>query len=171
MKNFFKYIGENLRFYKQIKFTKNDEVLIRNSTINHLGLKNLNQLRDRYDGQYFFEKTIKNIGGLMALQKLLKIKLIDLNKLNLADFQPSIEIKGEKIDIIVFDFGTLPLLKVKDIKNPIYFIIQKDTLTFLLCGYATKDIIKENLIELGIVKSNKEKYMNFTGFKFLKELK
>jgi hypothetical protein len=170
MKLFFKYIGENLRLYKQIRFSKNEEILIRNSAMNHLGLTNLNQMRDRYEGQAFFEKTMKNVGGLLALQKFLKTDLIDFNKVNLTDFQPFIEIDGKKIDIIVFDFGTLPLVKVNDIKNPIYFIIQKDSLTFLLCGYATIDIVNENLISTSIVKSSTEKYMSFIGFKYLKKI-
>lgn len=96
MKLFFKYIGENLRLYPQVRFTKNDEILIRNSAVSHLGLTNLNQLRDRYEGQAFFEKTMKNIGGLMALQKHIKTDLIDFSKADLTDFQPYIKLKGKK---------------------------------------------------------------------------
>ncbi len=171
MKLFFKYIGEQLRLYPQIRFSRNDEILIRNSTMNHLGLTNLNQLRDRYEGQAFFDKTMKNIGGLMALQKHLNIELINLDKVDLTDFQPYIILDNEKILINVFDFGTLPLIKLKEIKNPIFFIIQKDSLTFLLCGLASKEVMKNNLIETSIVKSSTDKYMDFTGFKFLKQIK
>ena len=171
MKLFFKYIGENLRLYPQVRFTKTDEVLIRNSAMNHLGLTNLNQMRDRYEGQAFFEKTMKNIGGLMALQKHLNLELIDSDKVNLGDFQPYIKLDGKKVNINVFDFGSLPLIKIKDIKNPVFFIIQKDSLTFLLCGLATKDVIKKNLIESSVVQSSTDKYMDFTGFKFLEQIK
>ena len=83
MKLFFKYIGEYLRLYPQVKFSKTDEVLIRNSAMSHLGLTNLNQMRDRYEGQAFFEKTMKNIGGLMALQKHLNLAIIDFDKAEL----------------------------------------------------------------------------------------
>jgi hypothetical protein len=138
--------------------------------MSHLGLTNLNQLRDRYEGQSFFEKTMKNIGGLMALQKYLNKQLIDINKANLTDFQPYIKLENAKIDIHVFDFGTLPLLKVEEIKNPIFFIIQKDNLTFSLCGIASLDVLKENMAETSIVKSSTEHHMNFTGFKFLKHV-
>ena len=167
MKLFFKYIGEYLRSYPQIRFSKTDEVLIRNSAMNHLGLTNLNQMRDRYEGQAFFEKTMKNIGGLMSLQKHLNLELIDLNKVNLGDFQPYIKLDGKKVNINVFDFGNLPLIKIKDIKNPVFFIIQKDSLTFLLCGLATKDVIKNNLIDTSVVQSSTDEYMDFVGFKFL----
>ncbi|MBN4070303.1 hypothetical protein JYT76_01345 [Olleya sp. AH-315-F22] len=67
MKLFLKYLGEFLRLYPQIKFTKNEEIIIRDSAMDHLGLTNLNQMRDRYEGQFFFEKTMKNIGGLIEI--------------------------------------------------------------------------------------------------------
>ncbi|MCX7550880.1 hypothetical protein [Xanthomarina sp. F2636L] len=137
----------------------------------HLGLTNLNQLRDRYEGQAFFEKTMKNIGGLMALQKHLNIDIIDLNKADLTDFQPYIKLNGKKININVFNFGTLPMIKIKEIENPMFFIIQKDSLTFMLCGLASKDVIEKNLIESNTVKSSTDKFMDFTGFKFLESIK
>jgi len=171
MKLFFKYIGENLKLYPHIRFTKTDGVLIRNSAVSHLGLTNLNQMRDRYEGQAFFEKTMKNIGGLMALQKHLNLELIDSDKVNLDNFQPYINLNGKKVNINVFDFGSLPIIKIKDIKNPVFFIIQKDSLTFLLCGLATKDVIKNNLIESSVVQSSTDKYMDFIGFKFLEQIK
>ena len=171
MKLFFKYIGEYLRLYPQIRFSKTDEVLIRNSAMNHLGLTNLNQMRDRYEGQAFFEKTMKNIGGLMSLQKHLNLELVDLDRVNLGDFQPYIKLDGKKVNINVFDFGNLPLIKIKDIKNPVFFIIQKDSLTFLLCGLATKDVVKNNLIDTSVVQSSTDEYMDFVGFKFLEKIK
>ncbi len=170
MKLFFKYIGENLRFYPQIKLSKNDEKLIQISAMNHLGLTNLNHLRDRFEGQAFLDKTTKNIGGLIAMQKHLTIESIDLNKTKLNDFQPHIELEGQKVLVNVFKFGELPLVNVSEVKNPIIFIIQKDTLTFLLCGLASIEVVTNNLIETSIVKSNNAKFMEFTGFNFLEKL-
>ena len=94
-----------------------------------------------------------------------------MNKTNLTDFQPYIKLNDKKIIINVFGFGTLPLIKINEIKNPIFFIIQKDTLTFLLCGLAPVEVVKNNLIETSIVKSSTFKHMNFTGFEFLKKIK
>lgn len=170
MKLFFKYIGELLRLYPQVRFSKTDEILIRNSAMNHLGLTNLNQMRDRYEGQAFFDKTMKNIGGLMALQKHLNVEIIDSDKVNLGDFQPYIKLEGKKVDINVFDFGTLPLININDIKNPVFFIIQKDSLTFLLCGLASKEVVKNNLAETSVVQSSTEIFMDFIGFKHLEKI-
>jgi hypothetical protein len=170
MKLFFKYVGEYMRLYPQVRVTRTNQVLIQNSVMKHLGLTNLNHMRDRYEGQAFFDKTMKNVGGLYSLQKYLKLETIDFDLINLDNFHPSIKFGKENININVFDFGTLPLLNRKDFNKPTYFIIKKDSLTFLLCGLASKEVIKKNLIDTSKVQSGSDNFMNFTGFKFLEQI-
>lgn len=167
MKLFLSYAGEFLRRYPLIKFSKTEEISIRDSAMKHLGLTNVNQMRDRYEGQAFFDKTWKNIGGLLAIQKHLEMNLSDISKINLGDFQPTIEIQDVVYNINVFPFGELPLIRVEDNDNPVYFIIQKDRLTFQLCGYASREVINQNLISTTTVSSSIDEFMDFTGFKYL----
>ena len=167
MKEFLKYIGEYLRTFPQIRFNRNDEILIRDESMKHLGLTNINQLRDRYEGQAFFDKTLMNIGGLMAIQKHLKLPLIDIKKIDLGGFQPKLVIDDNVIDVLVFEFGTLPLINIDEIKNPIFFVIQKDRITFNLCGFTDIKVIKDNLIRTSIEKSSQANNMSFIGFKHL----
>lgn len=167
MKVFLKYVGESLRTYPQIRLSRNDEVLIRDACMTHLGLTNLNQLRDRYEGQAFFDKTLMNFGGLLAIQKHLTLPLTDINEINLDGYQPKLKIKGKIIDIIVFPFGTLPLINVNQIINSTFFVIQKDRVTFNLCGFTDVEIIKENLVNTHIESSSQANNMNFIGFKQL----
>ena len=79
MKLFFKHIGEYMRLYPQVRVTRTNQVLIQNSVMKHLGLTNLNHMRDRYEGQAFFDKTMKNVGGLCSLQKYLKLDTLDFD--------------------------------------------------------------------------------------------
>ena len=170
MKLFLKYIGEFLRIYPQIRLNRHDEISIRNSAMSHLGLDNLNQLRDRYEGQAFFEKTMMNVGGLISIQKHLNLPIIDFTEIDLTDFQPKIELNKELIDIHVFEFGALPLINIDDITRPVFFVIKKDQTTFTLCGLASTDILEKNLIPTSIEKSSTVINMNFVGFKFLKHI-
>lgn len=167
MKEFLKYTGEYLNTYPQIRFKRNDEILIRDESIKHLGLTNLNQLRDRYEGQAFFDKTLMNLGGLMAIQKYLELPLIDVKKTKLGGFKPKLIINNDIFDVLVFEFGTLPLIDLNDIKNPIFFVIQKDRITFNLCGFTDIKVIRDNLVRTSIEKSAQGNYMNFIGFKHL----
>lgn len=167
MKVFLKYVGEFLRTYPQIRLNRNDEILIRDESMKHLGLTNLNQMRDRYEGQAFFDKTMMNYGGLIAIQKHLNLELTDIKNINLNDFQPKLLINDKTIDVFVFEFGTLPLIDIDQLKNSTFFVIQKDRFTFNLCGYTDLETIKNNLVRTSIERSSQANNMNFIGFKQL----
>ena len=167
MRQFLKYTGEFLRTYPQIRLNSNDESLIRNECIKHLGLNNMGQLRDRYEGQDFFDKTLKNIGSVLSIQRHHELPNINPQRTDIGGYKPTVEINGVIFDIIVFEFGTLPLVNTDELDKPVYFVVQKDRITFSLCGIATAETIKNNLITTSIEKSTYTNYMEFTGFKFL----
>lgn len=167
MKVFLKYVGEFLRTYPQIKLNRGDEILIRDETMKQLGLTNLNQMRDRYEGQAFFDKSMMNFGGLIAIQKHLNLELTDITKINLEGYQPKLYINDQIIDVFVFPFGTLPLMDIDQLNNSTFFVIQKDRFTFNLCGYSDLETIKDNLIRTSIERSSQANNMNFIGFKQL----
>ena len=169
MKVFLKYVGEFLRTYPQIRLSRGDEVLIRDETMQQLGLTNLNQMRDRYEGQAFFDKTMMNVGGLISIQKHLNLPVEDITKLDFSGFQPKLKINDEIIDVFVFEFGTLPLIDIDEINNKTFFVIQKDRITYNLCGFATTNVIKQNMINTSIERSSQANNMNFIGFKFLRK--
>ena len=167
---FLKHTGEFLRQYPQIRLTMNEEYAVRNSVLNSLGLKNLNQLRDRFEGQTFLDKTIKNYGGLVACQKHLNIPVTTIDDLNIKDFKPQIKGKNGLYDIKVFDFGALPVLDLNGIKNPLIFVIQKDKSTFSICGYGNMDLVLNNLVDSNNESVNSVSLKNFIGFGDLKPI-
>ncbi|WP_370001021.1 hypothetical protein [Winogradskyella sp.] len=167
---FLKHTGEFLRKYPQVRLTMNEEFAIRDSVLSFLGLNNINQLRDRYEGQAFWDKTLKNYGGLVACQKHLGIEVTTINELNIKDFKPQIIGKDSVYDIKVFDFGQLPDLELKSVKNPIIFVIQKDKSTFSICGYGSKQLILDNLVDSSNETVNSVNLKKFIGFKALNSI-
>ncbi|MCA0131144.1 hypothetical protein LBU54_01005 [Winogradskyella sp. D23] len=147
-----------------------EEFAVRDSVLNSLGLNNLNQLRDRYEGQTFLDKTLKKYGGLVACQKHLNIKVTSIDELNIKDFKPQIEGKKDIYDIKVFDFGALPALELSTIKNPLIFVIQKDKSTFSICGYGNRDLVLDNLVDSNNETVNSVSLKNFIGFSDLKPI-
>jgi hypothetical protein len=167
---FLKHTGEYLRQYPQIRLSMKEEFAVRDSVLNSLGLKNLNQLRDRYEGQTFLDKTLKNYGGLVSCQKHLNLGITTINELNIKDFKPQLLGKDGVYDIKVFDFGSLPVLEFKTILNPIVFVIQKDKSTFSICGYGDKEMILNNLVDSSNETVNSVNLKNFIGFSDLKPI-
>ncbi len=167
---FLKYTGEYLSKYPQIRLTMNEEFAIRDSVLNFLGLTNLNELRDRYEGQAFWDKTLKHYGALIACQKHLNIPITEIDKLNLKNFTPQIQGQNTIYDVKVFDFGKLPDLEFDSIQNAIIFVIQKDKSTFSICGFAEKQLILENLVNSSSETVKSVNLKNFIGFSALKPI-
>jgi len=72
------------------------------------------------------------------------------------------------VDVLVFQFGTL--ININEINRVISYPIQKDRITFNLCGYTNIETIKDNLIRTNIEKSSQAKNMAFVGFKLLNKV-
>lgn len=164
MKTFLKYTGEFLKVYPQIRLSRNEEILIRNEVINHLGLNNINEMRDRFEGQAFFDKTIMNVGGLMAIQKHLDLPIVNISQINLDGYSPYLEINNEVINVMVFEFGKIPLFDDTKLKNKVFFVIQKDKTTFNLCGFLDIKTIKENVIDVNTKTHSQAGFKGFIGF-------
>ena len=171
MKEFLTIVGEFLQTYPQIRLNTSDKKLISDSVLNHFSFENMGQLRDRFEGQAFLDKTTMKVGSVIAINKNFDFPAIDFDKLFLRDFQPQITLREECVDVHVFEFGTLPLLEIEKIDKPIFFVIKKDSITFSLCGLASIDVVKNNLVESSLDRSNSNSHMNFTGFKYLEGVK
>lgn len=164
MKIFLKYVGEFLMVFPQIRISRIEEVSIRDEVIKHLGLKSLNEMRDRFEGQAFFDKTLTNLGGLIAVQKHLEMPIVDITKIDLSNFSPKLNLDNRVLDIFVFEFGKLPMFDIDKLENEIFFVIQKDKTTFNLCGFSDIETIKKNTIEVNTKTFSQEGFKSFIGF-------
>ena len=63
----------------------------------------------------------------------------------------------------------MPLIDIDEINNKTFFVIQKDRITYNLCGFATTNVIKQNMINTSIERSSQANNMNFIGLKFLRK--
>ncbi len=117
MKEFLKCIGSLLSTYPKISLTRSEEIIIRNETIKYLGLTNLNQLRDRFEGQAFYDKTLKNVGSVIAIQKFLELPKLDILNIHIGEYLPVLKINEKEYQVEVFKFGELPLIDLNNLKD------------------------------------------------------
>ncbi|WP_126652985.1 hypothetical protein [Chryseobacterium aureum] len=144
--------------------------LIQNKVLKELKLKNLNELRDKFEGEQFYKNRLSKCLPIVSLEKLLKIKLFDWEKSELKNIQSDITISDLKIRLNLSMYGSTPEVE-KDSEYPVIFFILNNLKEVWICGFASNKTIKkyhgkERTIGIG---SKSKEVIEFNGFSHLKK--
>lgn len=165
MESFLKIVGPYLNTYHRVSINKTYELRIQQKVLELLKLKDMGQLRDKYEGEHYYLILLEKLIGLIALEKHLKIKQTDIEAIS-KTYEPTITIENNIIDVVTTIFGKFPLIDKKP-KRPAIILLNKDNKTIYICGLATTKVLKRNLFEIKGIVSGKEK-STFLGFDQLK---
>lgn len=104
---FHKIIEKSVKYridYKQF-------VDLQNLALMHLGLLDMNQLRDRFEGQLFLNKLLMRSYAEIATQNALNYIFIDPDKKKLVkSYRPEISIAGKTVELIYAPVDEYPLI-------------------------------------------------------------
>lgn len=146
MNLFIKYLSGKIVELPQIVISKTLEKEVQNYCIEKLGLKDIGDLRDKFEGQAYLDKRLNKVSAYFAASEYLLLPKLEINKI-IEMNNLSIKWNNRNINIEVFKFGELPeLTKAND---SVLFVLQKDKYKFSICGIATIDILNDvsNYIE------------------------
>jgi hypothetical protein len=144
MKEFLLKIGSKVSSLPTEKFSKYETKKIDDLILKHFGLSDLGKLRDKFEGESFRINKTKMLLSYISVCKYLNIEPVDYSYINLAEFIPLINYKGEKYRVVVSDFGSFPILE-KNEKLPFIFVISRAVLDYKIVGYCTlKDLNNTN---------------------------
>jgi hypothetical protein len=163
MNLFVKYLAPFIRDYPQITLSRRFELEIQTYCMKLLGVKDMGELRDRYEGQKFLDNLLSRVSGYFVCANFLGASELTLEEI-LGKDKLSFNINGVSHSIFVFNFGELPQINQVDL--PMIFILKKDNQTYSFCGIASIDVLKN---ETNFTTDNGKTY--FTGFQKLSVLK
>lgn len=143
MRDFIAKVLSNRDHFLYETLNYQDVIKIQECVMNSLGLTNINELRDRFDGVTFIDKFSLKISGVIALEKKLKIELIDWEKISPKNYLPKVTIAGKKVDVIMSEYGEFPVIE-KISKKPAIIIIKKDNKDIWICGFADVETLNNN---------------------------
>jgi hypothetical protein len=128
--DFFKKILPFIPSFIQVKIDRQLILKVTDKILTKLNMSSISSLRDRFEGVAYYDKTLKKVGGLYTIHKLVKTEKFDfdINK----DCK-EVEIHNEKFEILLFKFGHLPKLNISSNKNKIV-VMQKNDNCFYFCG-------------------------------------
>lgn len=136
-------IGSKLRSFPFIRYSRYQRKDIDKLILSHLNLSDMGKLRDRFEGQAFYDKKSKIILAYLGVCKHLDIIPLDINEIDLNLFIPYITYNNERFKIIISDFGEFPIIE-KHAPEPFIFVIARSNLEFSIAGYCTEKELKNS---------------------------
>ena len=154
--------------FEQISLKIREELKIQTRVLELLGLSDMGQLRDKYEGERYYQSFRRKVMGLLALEEFLKIAFLNINAVN-KEFTPIIKIKSIEIEVITTEFGELPLLD-KNPRKPVILIYLISPRRLIICGFVSIEAIRKNLESIQASSSNRGKAV-FNGFSEIQQFK
>lgn len=167
MKEFLDKVFRYKKNFSSIRIGYSDKSKIENVALKLLNVKDLNQLRDRFEGALFYKRFLRELSAEIAVERHLNKSFINWEaKSAIRDYPSMVEDKDLKIGITSFDFGEYPILIDEAIDLPQIFTIFKGNDTILICGYASIETLRNYREELpqSVISMRK---VSFTGFEHL----
>lgn len=163
-------IIKQLSYFKHIKVPLFNRNLIQACALNHLGLSDMGKLRDRMEGQNYYDKLEEDILAELAFESIVSEAKFDWNKRNVKTYiRKEYTLEGKKIRLITFSDESLPKLNINPNENYI-FIFRYNEYKVLLSGLASYSDIKANSTHLRKELYQVENFSEFRMFNNKEEL-
>ena len=105
-------------------------------TLKNLGISNLYNLRDRFEGQAYLERFLVRSYGELALEKYLNRPIIDLDqKENNKDYFPAFSCGDKKIALFSFTAGEYPKINRDNFDIGVFVLVNLDYRTSEILGF------------------------------------
>lgn len=156
-----KLVLNQLTYFKRISIPKYIEAKIQLTALKHLNLTDMGKLRDRMEGQSYYNKLRTDIISEFAFENIIGIRNFDWEKRsNKNNKRKKYIFENKELILISFENENLPKISIEEINNCIFVYVKKDN-RVLLSGLATKSYINELAI------NNNSKFIEVTEFQNL----
>ena len=164
MNDFLKYVIPFKQKFTSVKVTSLFTEKVKETVLDQLGLKNLNQLRDKFEGVAFYEKVLNFLFGLSVLENHLLCSIIDWRNVKQKKLQSNLALLNLDVDVVTFKMGELPIVE-KHSERPVIFVLRRNEKNGWICGLASVQTLNslDNQKEITSVGVNKSK-VHFTNF-------
>jgi len=134
--------------------------------INHLNLKDIGELRDRFEGQAYLDKLTLSIMSLYVLEKTVNRKFLNLdnfkNKRNFSN--EYVDIVDDKFKLFTFFLGEVPIKSGTDVNPLIVIGISPDLRFGSVYGYIKDYCLTDKSLFRCVsspVQKNRNMYVGF----------
>ena len=128
----------------QYKMTNIDIHKVKEACVDILGVRDLGELRDRYEGQKYLDNKISIIGSYLATMEFLRKQKPLLNKDSIKKISPIVDWKDRLYEIVTCKYLEYPRLHIEQHHQPKIFIMQISENKYCFLGIGTTKIMNND---------------------------
>lgn len=156
-----KLMIRQLTYFRRVSVPRYIESKIQMIALKHLDLPDMGKLRDRMEGQLYYNKLRTDIVAEYAFENIIGIRNFDWKKRCIKTFKRKKYIFDNKeLNIISFENENLPKISAEYVNNCVFVYVNIDN-RVLLSRLATKSYIGE------LIKKKKSKIFEISEFQDL----
>jgi hypothetical protein len=154
-------ILSQLTYFKRVSIPLYIESKIQLTALKHLDLPDMGKLRDRMEGQLYYNKLRTDIVAEYAFENIIGLRNFDWEKRDIKSYKRKKYIfENKELNIISFENGNLPKISTEHVQNCIFVYVNTGN-RVLLSSLATKSYLQE------IAKKKKSKIIEISDFQDL----
>lgn len=132
----------------KIKIDYATDIRLKKIVLNHLGISNLNKLRDRFEGQSYLNGFLMKAYSEIALERFLELQLIDKTlRETKKNYTPEIYYNGLKLRIISFTIDDYPRIPNNEFDLGIFVRVNLEDRRVEILGFLDFTTIKSMSIK------------------------
>lgn len=163
-----KKVLKNINLFKLVKVPRHLESQIQKCALKHLELKDMGQLRDRMEGQAYYDRLKNDILSEYAFETLIGITKFDWKKREVKGYKRNLYyVNSTPLRLIVFSGNELPKISTKDINNSVFVYVNPE-LRVYISGIAKKSDLEKELSQFHKVTHPRSAVIEYTNFANLK---
>ncbi len=130
-----------IQYFNKVFVPKFIEAKIQECAIEHLGVRDIGKLRDKFEGQRYYDSLRLDIISEFVFEKFLDLGDFEWDKRRIKNYQRnSYEFGIHQIKVVNFSVGSFPKLNPQAISNIVFTYIKPD-LKCYISGIGTREII------------------------------
>jgi hypothetical protein len=157
-----KIILNQLTHFNRVNIPKYIESKIQSTALVHLDLSDMGKLRDRMEGQSYYNKLRTDIVAEFAFENIIGIRSFDWEKRNHKGFQrKKYFFDNKQLNLIAFENESLPKISIDHVENCVFIYVSVDRV--FMSNLATKSYLNQ------ISNKQKSSIIDITEFQDLIE--
>ncbi len=161
---------DQLMFFQPVRIPVYIRSKIQECAINHLELRDMGQLRDRMEGQLYYNRLSDDIMAEYAFEKYIRLGDFDWHlRMNKNYKRKFYDFEFKNLNLIILDGETYPRFDLKRIKSCVFIYLYSESKAWI-SGLATQKLMEE----FGVLNDNGiteiQQFENFLPFSNREEL-